>query len=108
MRFNYSFHCRYHILDILIRHTRVDGKRDHPLISMESDREVIGCQPICFSIKRMQMEWDEMHACAYLLLRKQLNKCGAVDSKLLQVQAQEIQMPGVLHMIQIGRNSHAR
>src|SRR5581483_4458817 len=56
----------------------------------------------------MQMERDKMHACAYLLLCKQLNKCSAVDSKLLQMQAQEIQVPGVLYVSRIGRKSNAR
>src|SRR2546430_15316873 len=76
-----SYHllnCRCHVTDILNSHTGVDGERHYSKILTTRHREVASLVSICFSVIWMEMQGNEMNACADLFICQLLDKGCAV------------------------------
>src|SRR5438876_3795807 len=85
-----------HILDIRFRHLRVDREGNDPVKNGAGIGEVLGAVPEGVPVIGMQMQGNKMDAGADVVLLEQIDEFVAADAQPLQVQLDDIEMPGVL------------
>ena len=89
-------HRADHVVDVGVRHAGEDRQRDHPPVLLVGDRERVRREAVPLAVRRVQVERDEVDAGADVLGVERLDELGAVAGEQVQVQPQQVEVPGRL------------
>src|SRR5688500_287092 len=97
-------HRRYHVAHIRVGQHGVQGKAQHPLIRLVCHGELDGLIAVLFLIEGVNVNRDEMHRGPDVERGQLVDELIAADPQRTQPQAEDVELPGMLHLGALGRN----
>src|SRR5271165_113516 len=87
---------------IFVRHAGRQRQRHHALVLPQSYREIFPFVPVLFAVILVQVDGDEVHGTANVATLHFGNELISGNSEAVQVESQNIEMPGVLNIFPLG------
>ena len=83
------------VIDVSVSHTAVNGKGNFTLVFMVSNWVIFRLVSIGFTIVGMDMQRDKVNARSDITLFQFLDKTGAVNAEMFEIESQHVKMPGM-------------